>query len=120
MNTFESNFRYMFNYIESNIANINSQFIGRKIDGEKLILAKDKLSISTESINEKLMSYFFDSFLEESFFKFKAVASDLNLNPVYKLVKMIFDQERAKILKKALSKNLRRTPTLNKTYKLLY
>ncbi len=80
----------MFYFEESELANLIVHKAGNKSQNEELLLSEKPVNID-ESLNEVLISYFFNSFKEGIFYQFSG--DNLQENKVYASAKIIFDNE---------------------------
>lgn len=81
----------MIDSSQSYVQQVVAHVIGNKGNGEDIVMARDVLDISDESLSELMKIYFLSHFSTPEFYTFTFSNEDFTLNPIYRFVEAIFE-----------------------------
>jgi hypothetical protein len=68
-------------------------YAGNKTNGESVVLTDELIDLSDIRLREMLTTFFIDSLKESGYYQFTFSNGDVTLNPVYSLVKTMFEND---------------------------
>jgi hypothetical protein len=85
----------MLDHTNCNIDKLAVHYTGNKTNGESIVLSDELMDISDPRLRDLLTSYCLDSLKDSGYYHFSFSNGDVTLNPVFNLVKKMFESPRS-------------------------